>query len=182
MKKQKIHIAIAILMSAAMLNTSCIGSFALTKNVYSWNQSLGNKFVNELVFFIFCPLVYPITTLADAVVINSIEFWSGSNPLAEGTRIIDGNDGRYLVTTDAKGYTIKSENDGSIVRFDFDESDNSWSISIDGSESQKFMTFVDSEHVRMLTPDGTMQAVELSEHGVMAYSQAVQSAHSLALK
>ncbi len=44
------------------------------------------------------------------------------------------------------------------------------------------MTFVDSEHVRMLTPDGTMQAVELSEHGVMAYSQAVQSAHSLALK
>ncbi len=59
MKKQKIHIAIAILMSAAMLNTSCIGSFALTKNVYSWNQSLGNKFVNVLVFFIFCPLVLP---------------------------------------------------------------------------------------------------------------------------
>ena len=182
MKKQKIHIAIAILMSAAMLNTSCIGSFALTKNVYSWNQSLGNKFVNELVFFVFCPLVYPITTIADAFVINAIEFWSGSNPLAEGTRIIEGNDGRYMVTTDSKGYTIKSENDGSIVRFDFDETDNSWAISVDGSESQKFMTFVDDTHVRMLTPDGTMLPVELSEHGVMAYSQAVQSAQTLAQK
>ena len=31
MKKQKIHIAIAILMSAAMLNTSSLAVFALTK-------------------------------------------------------------------------------------------------------------------------------------------------------
>ena len=182
MKKKNIHIALALLLSFSMLNTSCIGSFALTKNVFNWNNSLGNKFVNELVFIVFCGIVYPITTIADALVINSIEFWSGSNPIAQGTRIIEGENGRYLVTTDATGYTIKNENDGSVVRFDFDETDQSWSVSENGGESVRFMSFVDENHVRMLTPDGTMQPIELSEHGVLAYSEMAGRCNAFAMK
>ncbi|MCM1021108.1 MAG: DUF3332 domain-containing protein [Muribaculum sp.] len=183
MKKHKIHIALALVLAFSVLNTSCIGSFALSKNVLSWNKSVGNKFVNELVFFVFCPLVYPITLTADVLVINSIEFWSGSNPIAQDTKVIKGNDGNYLVTTDSNGYTIKSENDGSIVRFDYDITDDSWAISTNGNEAVKFMTFVDDSHVRMLAPDGTMQPVELSEQGVIAYTHmANETGHALTLK
>lgn len=182
MKKRTIHIALALVLSFSMLNTSCIGSFSLTNNVLNWNKSIGNKFVNELVFIVFCGIVYPITSVADVLVINSIEFWSGSNPIAQGTRVIDGEDGRYLVTTDATGYTIKSENDGSVVRFDFDEAEQTWSVSENGGESIRFMTFVDENHVRMLTPDGGMQPIELSEQGVLAYAEIAGNGNALAMK
>lgn len=183
MKRKSIHIGIALMLSLSLLNSSCIGSFALSKNVLSWNKSIGDKFVNELVFILFSCTVYPVTLVADTLVINSIEFWSGSNPiLAQGQKVIDGNDGRYLVTTDKTGYTIESENDGSVVRFDFDENDQSWSVSFNGDEPTKFMTFIDDSHVRLQAPDGTMPEIELSEHGVLAYSDIINNYNSLALK
>ena len=53
MKKKTITVAVALCLSAAMLMPSCIGSFALTNKVLDWNRQVGNKFVNELVFFAF---------------------------------------------------------------------------------------------------------------------------------
>ena len=75
MKKKTITVAMALCLSAAMLMPSCIGSFALTNKVLDWNRQVGNKFVNELVFFAFWILpVYEVTGLTDLLVINSIEF------------------------------------------------------------------------------------------------------------
>ncbi len=71
---------------------------------------------------------------------------------------------------DGKGYTITSENDGSIVRLDFDADQQTWSVDA-GHGAMPFMTFVDDNHVSMPAADGTMQTVELSQAGVMAYSQ-----------
>ena len=182
MKKKTITVAMALCLSAAMLMPSCIGSFALTNKVLDWNRQVGNKFVNKLVFFAFWILpVYEVTGLADLLVINSIEFWSGSNPMAQGRKVIDGEDGRYLVDVDATGYTITSENDGSKVRLDFDSEDRSWSVSTDGSEPVKFMTFIDDTHVKMITPDGGFREVELNADGLMAYRQAVASGAAEAL-
>ena len=129
----------------------------------SWNQQVGSKFVNELVFFAFWILpVYEVAGLADILVINSIEFWSGSNPMAKGEKVIEGENGRYMVNCDGKGYTIKSEADGSVVRLDFDEADRSWSVNVN-DESYKLMTFIDDSHVALPTPDGGMTIVELSQ-------------------
>ena len=174
MRKRYLSVAVVLTLLASFTFTSCIGSFALSNKLLSWNKQIGNKFVNELVFFCFWILpVYEVTGLADILVLNSIEFWSGSNPVAQGRSVIDGADGRYLVDCDGKGYTITSENDGSVVRLDFDAEDNSWSASANGSEPVKFMTFVDETHVEMLTPDGGAQLVELSEQGMMAYRETV---------
>ncbi len=182
MKKTYLSVAVVCLLGASLLGSSCIGSFQLTNKLLSWNKQIGNKFVNELVFFCFWILpVYEVTGLADLLVLNSIEFWSGSNPVAQGRSVIDGVDGRYLVDCDGKGYTITSENDGSVVRLDFDAEENSWSASANGSEPVKFMTFVDDTHVEMLTPDGGAQLVELSEQGMMAYRQTVASSAAAAM-
>lgn len=143
MKRKYFTVGVVLLLCGSFITTSCIGSFSLTNKLLSWNKQVGNKFVNELVFFAFWILpVYEVSCLADILVINSIEFWSGSNPVAKGTKVIDGNDGRYLVDCDGKGYTITSENDGSVVRLDFDEEEQTWSVNADG-QSYKLMTFID---------------------------------------
>lgn len=173
MKKTYFTVGLVCLLSASLLGTSCIGSFQLTNKLLSWNRQIGNKFVNELVFFAFWVLpVYEISGLADVLVLNSIEFWSGTNPVASGTKVIEGNDGRYLVNCDGKGYTITSETDGSVVRLDFDADEQSWSVNIDG-ERHTFLTFVDDTHVSMPGADGLMHEVELSQQGLYAYQQMV---------
>jgi len=181
MKKTYLSVAIVLTLAGSMLTTSCIGNFALFNKLLAWNKTIDNKFVNELVFIAFWIVpVYEVAGLADLLVINSIEFWSGNNPVATGKKVIEGNDGRYLVECDGKGYTITSENDGSVVRLDFEQEDNSWSVSANGGESYKFMTFVDDTHVNMIAPDGSMQEVELSEHGLYAYQHTVAGATLMA--
>ena len=98
MKKHYVTVALALALTSSMVFTSCIGKFALTNKLLGWNNQLGNKFLNELVFFAFWVIpVYEVTALADVLVLNSIEFWSGSNPIAQGKTMIDGQYGRYLV-------------------------------------------------------------------------------------
>ena len=173
MKKTYLSAALILTVAASLSFSSCIGSFSLTSKLMNWNNSVSNKFVNELIFFGFWILpVYEVTALADLIVLNSIEFWSGSNPIAKGTKVIEGQDGRYLVECDGNGYTITSENDGSVVRLDFDSADKSWSVNSDG-KSVKLMTFVDDNHVNMLDANGEYRLVELSEAGLMAYQQEV---------
>ena len=173
MKKTYLSAALILTVAASLSFSSCIGSFSLTNKLLSWNQNVSNKFVNELIFFGFWVLpVYEVTALADILVLNSIEFWSGNNPVAKGTKVIEGQDGRYLVECDGKGYTITSENDGSVVRLDFDSADKSWSVEADG-KSVKLMTFVDDTHVNMLDANGEYRLIELSEAGLMAYQEIV---------
>lgn len=182
MKKKYVSVAVAMVLCGSMLCTSCIGSFALTNKLLSWNKQVGSKFVNELVFFAFWILpVYEVSALADVLVLNSIEFWSGSNPVAQGRSVIDGKDGRYLVDCDGKGYTITSENDGSVVRLDFDEADQAWSVTADGN-TYELMTFVDDTHVSLPTADGSRMVVEMSQDGVWAYQQAVSGSGMFAMK
>ena len=169
MKKRLIPVALIAAISIPVF-TSCIGSFALTNKLLSWNKSIGSKIVNELVFIGFWILpVYEVSALADILVINSIEFWSGSNPMASGKKVIDGQDGRYIVECDGKGYTITSENDGSEVRLDFDMAQQTWSVAMPSGENMEFMTFVDGSHVKMPTADGKGMIVELSDDVLLAY-------------
>lgn len=182
MKRKYFTVALVTLSCGCLLTTSCIGSFGLSNKLLSWNKQVGNKFVNELVFFSFWILpVYEVSLLADVLVLNSIEFWSGNNPVAQGRSVIEGEDGRYLVDCDATGYTITSENDGSVVRLDFDSEEQSWSMTAN-DETYELFTFVDENHVSMPAPDGTTTVVELSRQGVFAYQELVQNAPAYALR
>ncbi|MDE5828731.1 MAG: DUF3332 domain-containing protein [Duncaniella sp.] len=180
MKKHFLTRAIVLAMCAGMISTSCIGKFQLTRNLLDWNNHISSKFVNELVFLALCIVpVYEVSALADLLVLNSIEFWSGSNPLAAGTKVIDGKDGRYLVECDGKGYTITSENDKSVVRLDFIDETDTWMLSVPGGDSYELMTFVDDTHVALPAPDGTRRIVELSLEGLLAYDTMVKQSVEL---
>lgn len=173
MKKNYLSVAVVLTLSASMLCTSCIGSFTLTNKLLSWNRSIDSKFVNELVFFALWILpVYEVSSLADVLVLNSIEFWSGENPIASNSKVVEGKDGRYLVECDSKGYTITSENDGTAVRLDYNDDTKTWSA-VTSTGTYPLMTFVDDTHVSMPTPGGNNTVVELSDAGVLAYQQVV---------
>lgn len=173
MKKYKIAVAAILLAGSSMAFTSCIGSFALTNKVLAWNNQVGNKFVNELVFVAFCILpVYEVTSLADLLVVNSIEFWSGTNPVTASTQVIDTENGRYLIDCDGKGYTITLASTGEKTRLEFIQDTQTWALETAEGELMPFMTFVDDSHVKMVKPDGDFQLVDLNEQGLMAYSAA----------
>ena len=174
MRKIKIAVSALLIAGTSLVFTSCIGSFGLTNKLMSWNRHIGPKFVNELVFLSFWILpVYEVTALADLLVINSIEFWSGSNPLTASTKVVDTEHGRYLIACDGKGYTITHETSGEQVRLDFDMPSQTWSVETAEGKNIPFITFVDDTHVQMPALDGGMTEVELSERGVMAYESAV---------
>ena len=171
MKKYKIAVAAILLAGASMTFSSCVGSFALTNKLLSWNRQIGSKFVNELVFFAFWILpVYEVSALADVLVINSIEFWSGNNPVEASVKAIDTDHGRYLIDCDGKGYTITYQPSGEKTRLEFIEDSRTWAIESKDGELFPFMTFVDDTHVKMVMPQGDFRLVELSEQGVMAYA------------
>lgn len=173
MKKNFLSVAVILTLAASMMCTSCIGSFSLTHKLLAWNRTIDSKLVNELVFFALWVLpVYEISSLADVLVLNSIEFWSGENPVASNSKIIDGKDGRYLVESDSKGYTITNERDGAQVRLDFDGDTKTWNA-VTSTGTYPLMTFVDDTHVSMPTPAGTTTVVELSQAGVLAYQDIV---------
>ena len=47
---------VAILLSATLLTTSCVGSFGLFNKLASWNkEATGSKILNELIFIVISP-------------------------------------------------------------------------------------------------------------------------------
>lgn len=170
MRKTILTAALAALLCSSL--TSCMGKFALTRNLYAWNEQVSNKFVNEVLFVAFWILpVYEVCGLADLLVLNSIEFWSGDNPLSASTKTIDTKHGRYLVECDGKGYDITLESTGEKFRLDFAQESKTWSLQLDDKE-YKLMTFIDDTHVSVPMPDGEWRCVELSPSGVLAYKEA----------
>ncbi len=175
MKKNITRILSAVLVAAMLCgSTSCIGSFSLTNRLLGWNNNVGNKFINELVFFAFWILpVYEVSGLADLLVLNSIEFWSGRNPMdtAAADRIVENNDGeKVLIHPDSEGYDIVNLDTDENYRLAYDAETDGWAIEIDG-ERHILFTFVDDTHVRMPINGGQdFMTVELSTAGLMAYS------------
>ena len=174
MRKKHLILATVVALSASMMMQSCIGSFALFNKVKNWNDHVGDKFVNEIVFVAMWVLpVYELCFVADLFILNSIEFWSGENPaLTSEVKVVDGKDAKYLVARNEVGYTITNMTTKQITRFNFNAEDNSWSLENNGQEVKLF-TFVDDTHVDVITRDGSYTRVELSQPGVLAYQELV---------
>jgi len=77
-------LAVLIVM-VSMIAMSCTGTFHLTRQVYDFQTKPADKWVDEVLFLAFVIIpVYGVATLADAVIFNTIEFWTGQNPLKAG--------------------------------------------------------------------------------------------------
>jgi hypothetical protein len=90
--------------------TGCFGGFAATRALWEWNDDFGNKWVKWLVFLGLSILpIYSLFVLADVLVLNSVEFWTGSNPVAHGA---DGRTYARLPTNDPRTVRVEVRRDG----------------------------------------------------------------------
>lgn len=111
MKKTILKLMVLVLFATSLLG--CYGKFALTRNLYTMNGEVGNKYLRSGLTWVLLILpVYAIAGLADFIVLNTVEFWSGTNPVAEGEKTfqyVDGAD-RYNIHARKSGdnvtYTI----------------------------------------------------------------------------
>lgn len=174
----------AIIMTGCMMASSCVGSFQLTHKLAMWNTRATNeKFLNEIIFLFISP-AYAVCGVVDALVINTMEFWSGSNPLAKNegkTQTIMGQDGRYYAVTTLKdGYEIKKP-DGEIMKFLYDSKNNSWSQVVDGKTKEIFR-FNDDGTIQASLPDGDKITVTPDAAGLFEARMAVNGATFWAMR
>lgn len=113
---------LAAVLALAIFEAGCFGSFRLTQAVWKFNKGISHdKFVQWLFFLVLVIVpVYGLATLADALVVNSIEFWSGRNPVnADGTRwekeirLADGTTARMIAEDED---TLRVEHGDSVMR------------------------------------------------------------------
>ncbi|MCR5512558.1 MAG: DUF3332 family protein [Prevotella sp.] len=152
MKKISLKVATCLLAGCFLLSSCYVGKFALFNKYAKWQTTMtSNKFVNAIVGFIIGPFVGGICTLVDILVLNTIEFWNGTNPLASNvgtTKQVMGQDGRYYaVTTLKNGYEVKAPT-GEITNFIHNAENNSWSVEQNGVVKEMFR----------FNADGTIQA------------------------
>lgn len=94
--------------------TGCFGKFALTRNIYELNASVHDRYLRNVVTwaFIFVP-VYWVAGVVDLFVFNTIEFWSGQNPMTAGAKTFHYTSGDQL-------FTVLATKNGSSVSYTID--------------------------------------------------------------
>ena len=76
---------ITLLCAGMIVLSGCYGKYACFNKLLAWNGTLGNKWLNSIVHFAMNVIpVYGIALFVDFLVLNTVEFWTGSNPLASG--------------------------------------------------------------------------------------------------
>lgn len=169
MKKIR-KMALTVALAGTVLFSSCIGSFSLTNKVLDWNKSVGDQWVNELVFLV-CHVVpvYEISIFIDGVILNTMEFWTGTNPMAVGeTKTVKSENGEFLVKTTENGYNVSKGEES--VDFVYNKSNNSWNISSDGKTTE----------LMHINADGTAtlcngKTVTMDAAGLMAARQSINN-------
>ena len=177
MKKNRLTLVAAIFLSGTILFSSCVGSFGLFNRISSWNQSIGTKFVNELVFLALNIVpVYGVAYLADALVINSIEFWSGTNPMANvgDVKKVKGENGNYMVKTLENGYSITKEGETASMDLIYNKEANTWNVVANG-ESAELVKMNNDGTADLFLPNGEKMNVTLDAQGMLAARQATMS-------
>ena len=71
-----------VMVAAALMLSGCFGPFNLTRRLYRWNSQVAGKWEREFMFILLAwAPIYGLTLIGDAVVFNSMEFWTGNNPV-----------------------------------------------------------------------------------------------------
>ena len=178
MKKTKIVVT-SFFLCGSLFFSSCIGSFGLWNQMKSWNQNISNKFVNEIVFFAFHIVpVYELSYLTDVLILNSIEFWSGSNPLADigSVKTVEGENGEYLVRTNKDGYTITKKGEAYSLDLIYNKQDKTWNAVCDNN-SFEIMTVNDNGTITVKLQDGKSITVNPDVQGLAQVRAASENIH-----
>ena len=182
MKKRSFKVA-ALLMSGVLLCSSCIGSFGLFNKYENWQCHMtSNKYVNGIVGLFLQPIVGGVCLFVDALVLNTIEFWTGKSPVtAENIQKVQGQDGRYYaVKTLKNGYEVTSPT-GEVTLFMHDAETDGWSMTQNGVTKELFHFNADGT-IEAKLPSGQTVVVGNDEAGLQQVREALATDNFYALR
>ena len=83
MKLKHAFVATLLAISLGLGGTSCLGPDHTYGQVKQWNAKLTKEdWLNEVVFLALHVIpVYPVALAADVLIFNTIQYWSGNNPI-----------------------------------------------------------------------------------------------------
>ena len=175
MKKFNLKLAATVMVCGAFLFSSCIGSFGLHSKLLSWNEGIGNKFVNELVYLAFNIIpVYGICYFGSMLwFINLLNSGAEATLLASIGEVkkVKGENGNYLVETLENGYSITKEGETASMELIYDKDLNTWNVVAEGVSTELLQINNDGT-AQMTLPNGEDLTVTLDAQGVSAARQA----------
>ena len=142
-------------LTLAVSTVGCVGKnngFALFNKIYDWNLTASdNEWVNEIIFLGLCIIpVYPICLFADTIVFNSIDFWTGDNPIVG----VDSNTGKnYAIVPNGDGRTATFTYDGQVCQLT--RTDDGVTLTKDGVLLGTYTQ--QGDLVSFTAPDGTIR-------------------------
>ena len=152
----------ALFLAVCMLSlsgTGCIGHFGLSQKVREFNlETSEDRWGREIVFVaLYIIPVYPLAGLVDILVLNSVEFWTGKNPITDQPSV-----------TPLSFHEVESE-DGSRMLMTLRE-DRSIDVEIEGSDGERyFMNLTPTEDgVQARNADGEVVASSSDMSGAPA--------------
>ncbi|MDD4310272.1 MAG: DUF3332 family protein [Candidatus Cloacimonetes bacterium] len=171
MKRLTRLISIALLAVFIVVGVfGCYGNMSLTKKVYNWNGTLGDKYLVQVAFWVmnFVP-VYGFAAFIDVVFFNTIEFWTGTNPMAmnSGDEVIkyaSSGDKTYQLKISQNKIIVsetKGPNRGAHVELSFNPENGSWYLS-DETKSVK-VAQVEGNSLNLIYPSGKELAISLAK-------------------
>ena len=83
--------SVAIFMTTVALSgiTGCMGRNAVTQSIQDWNlETADSRWGREGLFILTFPICW-VTNFVDLLIVNSIEFWSGENPVNDKGALVD---------------------------------------------------------------------------------------------
>ncbi len=173
---KRVYVSMAL--AAAILSTSCLGSFSAFNGLKDWNQqATNNKYVNNVIFWGLNIIpVYGLFFLGDAIIFNVIEFWSGSNPIAMKpgemeSQIIthEGVTYELIATTNTmKVNVLDGKDEGRSATFFYSPEEQSWNLKQENKDAIKLAAIEEGSYVVYL-PEGEivkMNAATTTENGL----------------
>ncbi|RPH30626.1 MAG: DUF3332 domain-containing protein [Bacteroidales bacterium] len=188
MKKINAFVLIPIILAIGSTQLSCIGSFKLTGKVYQWNQSTGNKFVRQLVFLALVAVpVYEISLVLDGLLLNTLEFWSGKNPIAMKageyqTKIVEQSGVKYRVTASQNRFDfiqLQGPQKGVSGALVYNPNKYSWSYE-GNNQSIKLVELTKDGKANVFLPNERVIRVESNQNGISSLKAAISSQRLMA--
>ncbi len=159
MKKSVKLISMLVLVSFLALTLSgCFGSFSLTKKVYKFNKGVGAEPMQTLVMWVFNFVpVYGAAVWLDMVVFNTLEYWTGSNPIAmkaneKEIKKYAVNGTELQVVTTQNRYDFEDMKTHEKMSFVYNPATNEWLKESDGKVV--IITKQMGDSIRLISADG----------------------------
>lgn len=166
LNSRALNLGLAVVLSASLLQ-GCFGSFNLTRKLYTWNDSLGDKFVKSLVMWVMLIIpVYSLAGLADLAILNLVEFWTGKNPMAmkageREIRIVERDGQKYILTATSNRLDVaRASGDPATASLVYDPATASW-YAESAARRVRIAEVVDADAqiLDLIHPDGSRERV-----------------------